>query len=577
MMYKGQPASPGIIIGKAFVISKALKKPQQEKIKTANIEKEILRLKQAIEKTKQDILHIKERIISNVGNKDAEIFNAYILFLKDNSFVEKIIKIIREENASSEDALHKVLEEYIKLFDNISDSYLKEKIIDIKGLFEKIINNLSEKPVEFFPKKGKWIIIAHDLSPADTAELDKKNVLGFITETGGATSHTAIVARSLEIPAVVGLKNIMQQVKKGDLVIIDGEKGIVMVNPEPDVLETYKKERIKYLIKIKMLKKLKKLEAITLDKHKVILNSNIEFPEEALVAKENNADGIGLVRTEYIYINRTNLPTEEEQFDVYKKIAEEMSPKPVTIRTLDIGGDKFLPYFKISPEQNPFLGLRAIRLSLSNINIFRIQIRAILRASAFGNVKIMFPMISTVEEFIEARNIVNEEMEELKKKKINFDEKIKVGVMIEVPSAVIMSEELAKRADFLSIGTNDLIQYTLAVDRGNAAVLQYYNPLNPAVLRLIKKTVESAHKNLKQVSVCGEMAGEPYLAFLLLGFGVDELSVSPSSILQVKRLIRNVYFKDAFETAETVLKMEKADEIKEVIFSKMKKYLINKQ
>ncbi|MBP7793092.1 MAG: phosphoenolpyruvate--protein phosphotransferase [Candidatus Goldbacteria bacterium] len=576
-MYKGQPASPGIIIGKAFVISKALKKPQQEKIKTANIEKEILRLKQAIEKTKQDILHIKERIISNVGNKDAEIFNAYILFLKDNSFVEKIIKIIREENASSEDALHKVLEEYIKLFDNISDSYLKEKIIDIKGLFEKIINNLSEKPVEFFPKKGKWIIIAHDLSPADTAELDKKNVLGFITETGGATSHTAIVARSLEIPAVVGLKNIMQQVKKGDLVIIDGEKGIVMVNPEPDVLETYKKERIKYLIKIKMLKKLKKLEAITLDKHKVILNSNIEFPEEALVAKENNADGIGLVRTEYIYINRTNLPTEEEQFDVYKKIAEEMSPKPVTIRTLDIGGDKFLPYFKISPEQNPFLGLRAIRLSLSNINIFRIQIRAILRASAFGNVKIMFPMISTVEEFIEARNIVNEEMEELKKKKINFDEKIKVGVMIEVPSAVIMSEELAKRADFLSIGTNDLIQYTLAVDRGNAAVLQYYNPLNPAVLRLIKKTVESAHKNLKQVSVCGEMAGEPYLAFLLLGFGVDELSVSPSSILQVKRLIRNVYFKDAFETAETVLKMEKADEIKEVIFSKMKKYLINKQ
>jgi len=576
-MYKGQPASPGIIIGKAFVISKALKKPQREKIKTANIEKEILRLKQAIEKTKQDILHIKERIISNVGNKDAEIFNAYILFLKDNSFVEKIIKIIREENASSEDALHKVLEEYIKLFDNISDGYLKEKIIDIKGLFEKIINNLSEKPVEFFPKKGKWIIIAHDLSPADTAELDKKNVLGFITETGGATSHTAIVARSLEIPAVVGLKNIMQQVKKGDLVIIDGEKGIVMVNPEPDVLETYKKERIKYLIKIKMLKKLKKLEAITLDKHKVILNSNIEFPEEALVAKENNADGIGLVRTEYIYINRTNLPTEEEQFDVYKKIAEEMSPKPVTIRTLDIGGDKFLPYFKISPEQNPFLGLRAIRLSLSNINIFRIQIRAILRASAFGNVKIMFPMISTVEEFIEARNIVNEEMEELKKKKINFDEKIKVGVMIEVPSAVIMSEELAKRADFLSIGTNDLIQYTLAVDRGNAAVLQYYNPLNPAVLRLIKKTVESAHKNLKQVSVCGEMAGEPHLAFLLLGLGVDELSVSPSSILQVKRLIRNVYFKDAFETAETVLKMEKADEIKEVIFSKMKKYLINKQ
>lgn len=576
MMYKGRPASPGIIIGKIFVISKAFKLSQHKKIKSINIEKEISRLQQAIEKTKQDIFLIREKIISDIGNKKAEIFNAYILLLNDRSFIEKILRIIREENVNSEFALHKMLEEYIKLFNNISDSYLKEKIIDIKGLFEKIIRNLSEEPGELFPTKGKWIIVAEDLAPSDTAEIDRKNILGFITESGGPTSHTAIVARSLEIPAVVGLKDITQQVKKGDIAIMDGEKGIVIINPDSNALETYKKERMKYLIKLKMLRKLKKLEAITLDKHKIVLNSNIEFPEEVAAAKEYNADGIGLVRTEFIYINRTNLPVEEEQFLIYKSIVEKMAPNPVTIRTLDIGGDKFLPYFKISPELNPFLGLRSIRLLLSNINIFKIQLRAILRASAFGNVKIMFPMISTVEEFIDAKNVVYEVMEELKRKKINFDEKINIGIMIEVPSAVIMAEELAKRADFFSIGTNDLIQYTLAVDRGNEAVLSYYNPLNPAVLRLIKKTVEGAHKNFKHVSVCGEMAGEPHLAFLLLGFGVDELSVSPASILPIKKIIRNINFRDAFEVAEKVLKMEKAEEIKELIFKRIKSYLLNK-
>ncbi|MCX8093794.1 MAG: phosphoenolpyruvate--protein phosphotransferase [Candidatus Goldbacteria bacterium] len=576
MMYKGQPASPGIIIGKIFVISKDIKLPQSEKIKSSNVENEISRLKQAIEKTKQDVLLIKEKIISDIGNKDAGIFDAYILFLNDRSFVDKISKIIKDENVNAEYALNKLLEDYIKLFNNISNSYLKEKIVDIKSLFEKIVKNLSEESSELFPKKGKWVIVAQELSPSDTAEMDKKNILGFITETGGVTSHTAIVARSLEIPAVVGLKNITQQVKKGDLVIMDGEKGIVIINPDTNTLEAYKKERLKYLIKIKMLKKLKKLDAVTLDKHKIILNSNIEFPEEVAVAKEHNADGIGLVRTEFIYINRTNLPTEEEQFLIYKSIVEKMAPKPVTIRTLDIGGDKFLPYFKISPEQNPFLGLRSIRLSLSNPSIFKTQLRAILRASAFGNVRIMFPMISTVEEFIEAKNIVYEVMEDLKRKKISFDEKINIGIMVEVPSAVIMADELAKKADFFSIGTNDLIQYTLAVDRGNANVAAYYNPLNPAVLRMIKKTVESAHKNFKHVSVCGEMAGEPHLAFLLLGLGVDELSVSPASILQVKKLIRNINFRDAFEVAETVLKFEKTEEIKEFILTRIKSYLLNK-
>lgn len=576
MMYKGIPASPGIIIGKVFVISKKLEPVHREKIKVVNPEKEITRLKQAIEKTKNEILLIKEKIISDIGNKDADIFNAYIMLLNDRSFVEKAVKLIQEEKINSEYALYIILQEYIKLYSNISDSYLKEKIIDIKGLFEKVIKNLSEEPAKLFPQKGKWIIVAEDLSPADTAEMDKKNILGFITEMGGATSHTAIVARSLEIPAVVGLKNIVKQIKTGDLAVVDGEKGIVLIDPTPEALEDYKKEQIKYSIKIKMLKKLKKLEAITLDKHKIILNANIEFPEEVNVVKEHNADGIGLVRTEFIYINRANLPTEDEQFLIYKSIVEKMYPKPVTVRTLDIGGDKFLPYIKISPEQNPFLGLRAIRLSLSNVNIFKIQLRAILRASAFGRVKLMFPMISTIEEFIASKNIVYEVMDELKRKKIDFDENINIGIMVEVPSAVIMADELAKISDFFSIGTNDLIQYTLAIDRGNEAVASYYNPLNPAILRLIKKTVESAHKNFKSVSVCGEMAGEPHLAFLLLGLGVDELSVSPASILQVKKVVRNVNFKDAFYVAETVLKMEKAEEIKDLLYKSVKSYLINK-
>jgi len=575
-MYKGIPASPGIIIGKVFIISKNLEPVHTEKIKVVNPEKEITRLKQAIEKTKNEILLIKEKIISDIGNKDADIFNAYIMLLNDKSFVEKAVNLIKDESVNSEYALHMILQEYVKLYSNISDNYLKEKIIDIKGLFEKVIKNLSEEPSKLFPQKGKWIIVAEDLSPADTAEMDKKNILGFVTETGGATSHTAIVARSLEIPAVVGLKSITKQIKTGDLAVVDGEKGIVLIDPTPESLEDYKREQIKYSIKINILKKLKKLEAVTLDKHKIILNANIEFPEEVNVVKEHNADGIGLVRTEFIYINRTNLPTEEEQFLIYKSIVEKMSPKPVTIRTLDIGGDKFLPYIKISPEQNPFLGLRAIRLSLSNVNIFKNQLRAILRASAFGKVKLMFPMISTIEEFIASKNIVYEVMDDLKRKKIAFDENINIGIMVEVPSAVIMADELAKISDFFSIGTNDLIQYTLAVDRGNEAVVSYYNPLNPAILRLIKKTVESAHKNFKSVSVCGEMAGEPHLAFLLLGLGVDELSVSPASILQVKKVIRNVNFKDAFQVAETILKMEKAEEIKDLLYKSVKSYLINK-
>jgi phosphotransferase system enzyme I (PtsI) len=573
-MYKGIAASPGIVIGQAHVINKKMTAVAMEKIQPEAVDHEISRLRKAVEKTKMDILSIKEKVIYDIGNSEAEIFNAYLMLLEDQMFTGKSETLIKKDLVAAEVALMQVLKDYTEFFSKIADSYLKERSRDISGLVEKIIRNLSElNPLELDMPTEKYIVVAHDLTPADTAEMDKAKVLGFVTEVGGSTSHTAIVARSLEIPAVVGVRDITATVNDGDVLILDGEKGIVAVNPSPKVMTAYREEQKKYNLKLRMLKRLKTLEAITLDRHRIELNANIEFPEEAGAAAENNADGIGLFRTEFIYMNKMNLPTEEEQFEAYKSVIEKMAPKPVTIRTMDIGGDKFMPYFKIPPEQNPYLGLRAIRLSMANPNIFRLQLRAILRASAFGVVKIMFPMVSVMEEIDEAKKALEEVKFDLKRKKVPFDANIKVGTMIEVPSAVIMSAEIARQVDFFSIGTNDLIQYTLAVDRGNEAVSHLYDALNPAVLRSIKLTVDNAHKNGIKTAVCGEMAGHPHLAFLLIGLGVDELSGSSSSLLSVKKMVRSIKFKDAIETAEAALKMERSADIRNYIMGRLNQIL----
>ncbi len=574
-MYKGIPASPGIVIGPAHVISNKALAISRETIPASKVEAEIARLKAAVDRTKIETIATKEKIEHEVGKTEAEIFSAYILLLQDPMFTGKAEEIIRTQLINCEYALHMVLQNYAEFTNRISDSYLKERSRDIGSLADKIIRNLeSAGRKEVKLPADKYIIIANDLSPADTADMDKNSVMGFVTEVGGATSHTAIVARSMEIPAVVGVRDITSQAKTGDLVIIDGEKGIVVVNPNPKILGSYKEERKKFILKMRMLKRFKKLEAITVDKHKVELSANIEFPEEIGAVLENNAEGVGLFRTEFIFINKSNLPGEEEQFDAYKMIAMKMSPKSVTIRTLDIGGDKFLPYFKIAPEQNPFLGLRAIRLSMANLNIFKLQIRAILRASAFGKIKMMFPMVTISEEIDEALKIVDEVKAELKRKEVKFDESIKIGIMIEVPSAAIMADELAKKADFFSIGTNDLIQYTVAADRGNETVSYLYNPLNPAVLRLIRMVANSAHKAGIRVSVCGEMASAPHLAYLLIGLGIDELSVSPSSILSTKKIVRNISFRDALEEAEFALKQEKAAVIYDHVMASLDKILM---
>jgi len=573
-MYKGIPASPGIVIGQAYVINKKSAEIAKESIAPGKLDAEIERLKKAVEKTKIDIMSIKEKVIYDIGNSEADIFNAYLMLLEDQMFAGKSETIIKKELVNAEYALMQVLKEYTEFFNKISDSYLKERGRDISGLVDKIVKNLAEsKSNEIDAPSEKYIVVAHDLTPADTAEMDKGKVMGFVTEIGGATSHTAIVARSLEIPAVVGVRDITAALNTGDLLILDGEKGIVAVNPGAKVMNAYKEEQKKYSLKLRMLKRLKTLEAVTVDKHKIELKANIEFPEEIGAVIENNADGVGLFRTEFIYMNKMNLPSEEEQFESYKVVLSKMGNKPVTIRTMDIGGDKFLPYFKIMPEQNPFLGLRAIRLSLANQNIFRLQLRAILRASVFGKARIMFPMVSVVEEIEEAKRILEEVKFELKSKKVLYDEQIKVGTMIEVPSAVLMSAEIAKRVDFFSIGTNDLIQYTAAVDRGNEAVSHLYDGLNPAVLRSIKMTTENAHKQGIKVSVCGEMAGQPYLAFILIGLGVDELSGNAASLLSVKKMIRSIKFQSALETADAALKMEKASEIKSFLTSKVNQIL----
>jgi phosphotransferase system enzyme I (PtsI) len=577
-MYKGIAASPGIVIGPAYVLSKKAAQVNKIELAPSKIDTEVARLHTAVERTKADIGAIKERIIHDIGSSEAEIFNAYLLMLSDPTFIGKAEEIIKTQRLNTEYALHMVLQNYSEFSNRISDSYLKERSRDINSLVDKIINNLEESGgKDLNAPAEKYIVIAQDLSPADTADMNKNNVLGFVTEMGGATSHTAIVARSLELPAVVGVRDITSTAKTGDMVIIDGEKGIVVINPNPKILALYKEERKKFTIKLRMLKRLKTLEAVTIDKHKVELSANIEFPEETAVVQENNAEGVGLFRTEFIYINKSNLPSEEEQFESYKTVVQKMNPRPVTLRTLDIGGDKFLPYFKIAPEQNPFLGLRAIRLTLANLNMFKLQLRAILRASAFGKVKIMFPMITVPEELDDAKKILEEVKADLKRKEVKFDAGVKVGCMIEVPSAAIMSEELAKKVDFFSIGTNDLIQYTVAADRGNESVSYLYDPLNPAVLRLIKMIANSAHKAGIKVSVCGEMAGAPHLAFLLIGLGIDELSVSPASILSVKKLIRSVYFKDALETADAALKEDRAPVIKDMIMSRLNQILYSKE
>lgn len=571
---KGIPAAPGIVIGKAYIVDSENLNIEKQPITDSDISKEINRFKVSLQKTKQEVSNIKEKISKELGPEHGEIFSAHLLVLEDTMLIEEVISTLKKEKFAVEYIFLNVLKKYIKAFSKMDDEYLKERISDINDVGRRIIRNLlGAKHPLLSDIKEEVVIIAYDLSPSDTAMMHKKNVIGFATDIGGKTSHTAIMAKSIEIPAVVGLEEVTRRVKNGDIVIIDGNKGIVVINPDPKTREAYNIEKQKFDDLGKLLISLRDLPSETMDGHKIELSANIELPEEMPSAIEHGASGIGLYRTEYFYMNRTDLPSEDEQFEAYKFVAQKISPNSVIIRTLDLGGDKFLSQLEVPHEMNPFLGWRAIRFCLARPEIFKTQMRAILRASAYGKLKIMYPMISGVEEVKQANVILEEAREDLRKKKIAFDEDIQIGAMIEIPSAAITSDVIAKEVDFFSIGTNDLIQYSLAVDRVNEKIAYLYEPEHPAVLRLIRTVIENGHKEHIWVGMCGEMAGEPSLVLILLGLGLDEFSTSSMMVPEIKRIIRSVTMRKAREIAEKAMTLSTGKEVKDFARTKLREII----
>jgi phosphotransferase system enzyme I (PtsI) len=481
---------------------------------------------------------------------------------------------LKKEHLNVAYIFSEVLKKYISVFSKIEDEYLKERIVDVNDVGKRILRNLLGKEHKLLENvKEKVIVVAHDLSPSDTAAMYKQNVAGFVTDIGGKTSHTAIMAKSLEIPAVVGTEEATSKIKSGDILIIDGSTGLIIIDPDEDTLGEYREEEKKLKGIVEGFLGVKDLPAVTLDGKQVLISANIEFPEEIPSVKLHGGEGIGLYRTEFFYMNRKDAPTEEEHYQAYKGVAEQMSPHSVIIRTLDLGGDKFLSQFEIPKEIEPFLGWRAIRFCLARPDIFKVQLRAILRASVHGKLKLMYPMISGIEELKQANKILQEAKEELREEKKPFDDDIEVGAMIEVPSAAMTADLLAEEADFFSIGTNDLIQYSLAVDRANEKVAYLYEPTHPAVLRLIKNIIEAAHHKGIKVGMCGEMAGEPAFVLLLLGLGLDEFSMPPQVIPEVKYIIRSVRLDYAKEVAGQALRLSTGKEVEDFSQEKVKEIL----
>lgn len=573
-MLKGIPASPGITIGRAYLLDSKKLTFSKRRITNEELPFEIARFEEALIQTRTEILKVQKGIEKELGTEHSEIFDAHLLVLEDRALIEEVISRLKKEKYSIDYIFSKVLEKYTTVFSKINDEYLRERLSDIQDVGRRILGNLVGKRKGVLRDlKEDVIIVAYDLSPSDTAMMHKEKVLGFITDIGGRTSHTAIMARSLEIPAVVGLEKATEQVENGDVLIIDGTHGIVIVNPKKEVLRRYRREKIKFEVFEKELIKIRDLPCQTLDGKKVELTANIEFPEEIPSVISHGAEGIGLYRTEYFYMNRRDLPTEEEHFQAYKKVAQAIAPHSVIIRTLDLGGDKFLSQLNVPKEMNPFLGWRAIRFCLARPDIFKSQLRAILRASVYGRLKIMYPMISGIEELRQANKILNAVREDLKKKKIPFDENLEVGAMIEVPSAAVICDILAKEVNFFSIGTNDLIQYSLAVDRSNEKVAYLYEPVHPALLRFIKNIIDTGHKEGVWIGMCGEMASEPAFALILLGLELDEFSTSAAAIPEIKKTIRSVTFSQAQQIAQQSLKLDSGKEIEKFAKNKLKQIL----
>ena len=561
-IYQGTGASPGIVIGEVRVADRTRVVVVERSVPADEIAGEIERFHAALLRAQEDLLALKDQISRTQGTEHLYVIDTHLMILDDTMLTTETVSLIEQEMINAEAALNRTLKKFKVFFEGIEDEYLRERGSDVETVVERVLRNMLGKRQDLLCEaEGRVVIVAHDLSPADILQFDKEKVIGFVTDLGGKTSHTAIVSRSLEIPAVVGLERITGEVADGDSIIVDGAKGLVIVNPDGETFRDYLQHKQYYEYREKELLKLRDLPAETVDGQRMLLKGNVEFIEEVPSIKKHGGEGIGLYRTEMLFLGRSTIPDEEEQFRTYVEIARQMAPYPVTIRTLDVGGDKFVPELNLDDELNPALGLRAIRLSLRCPELFKTQLRAILRASNFGTVKVFFPMISGVAEIRSAKAILEEARQELRAASIPFDEDMEIGIMIETPSAVIIADLLASEVDFFSVGTNDLIQYSLAIDRTNEHLSDLYEPLHPAVLRSLKIVADAAHGAGIYVSICGEMAGEPNYLPILLGMGFDELSMNAVSIPKVKKILRRCSRIEAEEMVRQALSFSTATEV----------------
>lgn len=562
----GIAASAGIAIARAFI----LEHPNYavERRAVGDVEAEIARLDAALVKSQTELEAIKEKTLQELGEKKAEIFASHLLILNDPELIDPVKAKIRDEQLNADYALNEVATQFISMFENMKSAYLQERASDMRDVTKRILNHLLGvhfvSPAEI---AEETIVLAEDLTPSDTAQLNREFVKGFATNIGGRTSHSAIMARSLEIPAVVGTKNILSQAKSGDLIIVDGLDGHVFVNPSEEIVAEYQAKQVAYDKQREEWRKLRGEATFSVDGVHVELAANIGTPNDVAGVLDNGGEGVGLYRTEFLYMGRDKLPSEEVQYTAYKTVLERMEGKPVVVRTLDIGGDKELPYLDLPKEMNPFLGFRAIRLCLDRQDIFRTQLRALLRASVHGNLRIMFPMIATLNEFRESKAVLLEEKEKLVAEGVAVSEEIQLGIMVEIPSTAVLADQFAKEVDFFSIGTNDLIQYTMAADRMNERVSYLYQPYNPSILRLVKMVIDAAHREGRWVGMCGEMAGDTTAIPLLLGLGLDEFSMSATSILPARSQISKLSRADMEKLAAKALDMQTAEQVVELVQS----------
>lgn len=562
-MLVGKGISEGIGLGKAVILKENELKIEKQKIEDISAEKQ--QIYDAVKEVESEI----EKVIQNIDGTEKEIMQAYLMILQDPSLIQETIKIIEQEKCNSAYAVENGLNQIIKTFEEMDDPYMAARSRDIEDMKKRILAKLLKiEEIDLSKLPENTILVAKELSTSDTAKMNLKNISGIITEIGGVNSHMAIIARTNEIPAVVGIKHIFENIKENDFIALNGATGEIFLNPTQEKIDKLTKNQENLNKEKHKLEKYKNEKAITKDGHQVELLANIGGPQDIQIVIDNTAEGVGLLRSEFLYMDAKDFPSEEEQFEAYKKIAESLENKRLVIRTLDIGGDKDLKYMKLPKEENPFLGYRAIRIYLDNIDLFKVQLRAILRASSYGNVAIMLPMISSIEELRKSKEIIEEVKQELKTKNISFNENIEVGIMVEIPSSAVMADEFAKECDFFSIGTNDLIQYTIAVERGNEKLANLYSHFNPAVIRLIKSAIDGAHKNGILCGMCGEAAGDVKFIPLLVGLGLDEFSMNANKILKARKLITDLSFEECKQLANKVLQLDSTEDVKRILDTK---------